>query len=175
VADDDGPERTPDGRFVVIDGRRWRTTDPSVPEPLRRELVDELMAARRAVQAGRRSGSATKEQDARDRVRDAKVALGERGQPWWEEPSDTGGRDRVAAAVVALATHRAPDRTICPSDAARAVGGEQWRATMPVVHEVARRLAEEGVVEVVQRGTVLDPAAEWSGPVRIRRTARTDP
>jgi Protein of unknown function (DUF3253) len=174
VADDAGPERTPDGRFVVIDGRRWRTTDPSVPEPLRRELVDELMAARRAVEAGRRSRSATKERDARNRVRDAKVALGERGQPWWEEPSDAGRRDRVTAAVLALATHRAPDRTICPSDAARAVGGEQWRATMPVVHDVARRLAKDGVVEVLQRGKVLDPVADWSGPVRIRRTARSD-
>jgi hypothetical protein len=25
-------ERTEDGRYVVIRGRRWRATDPSVPE-----------------------------------------------------------------------------------------------------------------------------------------------
>ncbi|MBE7162693.1 MAG: DUF3253 domain-containing protein, partial [Williamsia herbipolensis] len=42
-------ETTPDGRYVVIDGRRWRATDPGVPDRLAKELVAELMAARRAV------------------------------------------------------------------------------------------------------------------------------
>ena len=64
------PERTPDGRYLVVDGRRWRATDPGIPETLRAELVAELMAARRI--------------QARARVQDAKVALGERGEPWWE-------------------------------------------------------------------------------------------
>ena len=35
--------------FIEIDGRRWRATDPAIPEPFRKELVDELMRARRAV------------------------------------------------------------------------------------------------------------------------------
>lgn len=38
---------TEGGRWIVIDGRRWRATDPSIPEPLRQELVNNLMAARR--------------------------------------------------------------------------------------------------------------------------------
>jgi len=25
-------ERTDDGRFVVVDGRRWRTADPALPD-----------------------------------------------------------------------------------------------------------------------------------------------
>ena len=25
-------EHTPDGRYVVIDGRRWRATDPALPD-----------------------------------------------------------------------------------------------------------------------------------------------
>ena len=33
------PERTPDGRYVVVDGRRWRASDPSLPEERRQELV----------------------------------------------------------------------------------------------------------------------------------------
>ena len=45
------PERTPDGHHFVIDGRRWRATDPSIPDSFRQELVDELMDARRAVKA----------------------------------------------------------------------------------------------------------------------------
>ena len=45
------PEATADGRYIVVDGRRWRATDPAIPESLRRQLVDELMDARRAVRS----------------------------------------------------------------------------------------------------------------------------
>lgn len=68
------PETTPDGHYLVINGRKWRASNPSIPPKLRQELVDELMSARRAVKDGKA--------DARKRVNDAKVALGERGQPW---------------------------------------------------------------------------------------------
>jgi hypothetical protein len=78
--------RTSDGRYVVIDGRRWRASDPGLPEERRAELVGELMAARRAVGAARRAQDADAERAARDRVHAAKVALGERGAPWWEQP-----------------------------------------------------------------------------------------
>ena len=56
-------------------------------------------------------------------MQDAKVALGERGEPWWEPASEAGRAERLAAAMRALLWHRDPDKTICPSDAARAVGG----------------------------------------------------
>jgi hypothetical protein len=78
------PEKTPDGHYVIIGGRRWRATDPSIPEERRKELVSELMAARRAVGAAKREGDAEGEKAARARVHAAKVALGERGEPWWE-------------------------------------------------------------------------------------------
>jgi hypothetical protein len=80
------PERTPDGRYIVVNGRRWRASDPGLPEERRAELVAELMAGRRAVKAAVRAGDAVAERAARDRVHAAKVALGERGAPWWEEP-----------------------------------------------------------------------------------------
>ena len=78
------PEKTPDGRYVITDGRRWRATDPSIPEERRKELVAELMSARRAVGAAKRADDAKAEKAARARVHAAKVALGERGEPWWE-------------------------------------------------------------------------------------------
>jgi uncharacterized protein len=81
---DEEPERTPDGRYVIIDGKRWRASDPRLPEERRLELVSELMAARRDVGAAKRQGDADAERKARDRVHAAKVALGERGKPWWE-------------------------------------------------------------------------------------------
>lgn len=80
------PERTPDGRYIVVNGRRWRASDPGLPDARRQELVDELMSARRAVGTAKRAGDADAERSARDRVHAAKVALGERGTPWWEEP-----------------------------------------------------------------------------------------
>jgi hypothetical protein len=55
----------------VVRGRRWRVSDPRIPEPLRQALVDELMSARRAVKAGT---DAAAERVARGRVRHAKVA-----------------------------------------------------------------------------------------------------
>ncbi|MFD5096804.1 hypothetical protein ACFWMR_39780 [Amycolatopsis thailandensis] len=79
------PERTPDGRFVVIDGRRWRATDPEIPEEAAARLRSLLMRARRDVGAARRAQDSEAERDARARVHAAKVALGERGTPWWEQ------------------------------------------------------------------------------------------
>ena len=76
---------TPDGRYLVIDGRRWRATDPRLPERRRKELVRELMSARSAVGWAKRRSDGEAEQKARARVHAAKVALGERGPRWWED------------------------------------------------------------------------------------------
>ena len=152
-------ERTEDGRYIVVDGRRWRASDPSIPEALRQELVDELMAARRAV----RTDPAT----ARPRVQDAKVALGERGDPWWE-PTPDGRMARLAAVMRALLQHRAEDRTICPSDAARVAGGADWRELMDDARAVALELHDAGVVRIRQHGVDIDPRTA-RGPIRIAR------
>ncbi len=80
------PPTTEDGHFVVIDGRRWRATDPAVPEEAAAELRRRLMAARRDVGTAKRAGEDTG--PARARVQAAKVALGERGTPWWEQTLD---------------------------------------------------------------------------------------
>ena len=81
-------ERTPDGRYVVVDGRRWRATDPEIPEETAAGLRRELMSARRAVGVALRSGDEQAERTARARVQRAKTALGERGTPWWEQDLD---------------------------------------------------------------------------------------
>ena len=39
-------EPTPDGHHVIIDGRRWRATNPNLPEVERKRLVCDLMRAR---------------------------------------------------------------------------------------------------------------------------------
>ena len=153
------PPHTDDGHHVVIDGRKWRATDPSIPESFRQELVDELMAARRAVKAG--------ESDARARVNDAKTALGERGHPWWEESAGPAFDDRIAATIRAL-TRKRTESSICPSDVARTIGGDSWRARMDDVRRVTGELADRGDVVVTQKGESVR-LADVKGPVRIRR------
>lgn len=157
----------------MVGGRRWRASDPAIPEPYRQHLVDELMSARRAVGAAKRAANGKDEADARRRVQAAKVALGERGRPWWQDPTPASRRDRIEAAILALTAHRGPTKTICPSDAARAVGGADWREHMDLARDVARSLAADGHVEVLQKGEVVDPTATWSGPIRIRLAGGT--
>lgn len=143
-----------DAHHFVVNGRRWRKTEPDMPEKLRAELVKELMAARRVRD--------------RARVQDAKVALGERGEKWWEEVSVEARRERLLAAIRALLRARPSISSICPSDAARIAGGRHWRALLPQAREVARDAARAGEIVVTQRAKKLDPNADWRGPVRLR-------
>ena len=89
------PETTDDGRFIVVDGRRWRATDPAIPGARRDELQRVLMAWRREVKRVRGTDG---EAAARAGVQAAKVALGERGTPWWEQ-DDAERRRRWEADV----------------------------------------------------------------------------
>ncbi|WP_225804551.1 hypothetical protein [Streptomyces sp. NK15101] len=101
TADARKPARTPDGRYVIVNGRRWRATDPDVPQDVAARLRSHLMAARRAVAAALRAQDARAERAARARVHTAKVALGERGTPWWEQ-RETERRARWSEGLAAL-------------------------------------------------------------------------
>ena len=81
------------------------------------------------------------------------------------EPLDV----RLREAILNLLERRAPNASICPSEAARAVGGDDWRALMESARDAARELARRGRVQITQRGSVLDPGGPWHGPIRIRR------
>ncbi|TLM85124.1 DUF3253 domain-containing protein [Pseudarthrobacter sp. NamE5] len=75
---------------------------------------------------------------------------------------------QLEAAILELLAARAATSSICPSDAARAVGGENWRGLMEPARTAARRLVQAGEVEITQGGAVVDPATA-KGPIRIRR------
>ena len=77
----------------------------------------------------------------------------------------------LEVAVLRLLDARAEGRTICPSEAARAVGGEDWRPLMEPARAAARRLVGAGAVEITQGGAVVDPSTT-RGPVRVRRVRR---
>lgn len=94
-------EHTSDGRYIVVAGRRWRATDPMIPPERSAELRSALMAWRREVKAVRGTEA---ERAARDGVQAAKVALGERGCPWWEQ-TDAERKQRWETAVPLPAPH----------------------------------------------------------------------
>jgi hypothetical protein len=78
----------------------------------------------------------------------------------------TSGRE----AILALLAARRAGATICPSEAARALAGDDpsdWRPLMPAMREAAAALADEGRVAVTRRGRVVD-ARSARGPVRVR-------
>ncbi|MDX1883378.1 DUF3253 domain-containing protein [Mycolicibacterium sp. 120270] len=74
---------------------------------------------------------------------------------------------RLRETILELSRERAPAKSICPSDAARAVGGDKWRDLMEDARDTARELAREGKVVITQKGEPVDPDADWRGPIRI--------
>ena len=74
----------------------------------------------------------------------------------------------IEAAIAALLARRAPGRTICPSEAARVLDADGWRARMDAVRAVAFAMADRGELEVTQRGEVVDGRTA-RGPIRLRR------
>lgn len=81
--------------------------------------------------------------------------------------TDTG----LEQSILELLDQRKAGATICPSEAARAVGGKDWRDLMEPARRAARRLVDAGEVEITQQGRVVDPSTA-KGPIRIRK-ART--
>ncbi|AMM22370.1 biopolymer transporter Tol [Frondihabitans sp. PAMC 28766] len=75
-----------DDHWLVISGRRWRKTDPSLPPDVVAKLQRSLGRARSEVGRAKRQGDTDAEGAARQRVDLAKHGLGERGAYWWDEP-----------------------------------------------------------------------------------------
>jgi hypothetical protein len=105
--------RTPDGRWIVVDGRRWRAADPELPEEVRARLLHHLGTARSAVRTAKRAGDDAAVAAARARIGAAKRGLGERGTTWWEQDSDAR-RARWTAALAELDRSKGPESALQP-------------------------------------------------------------
>jgi len=86
---------TPDGRYFVVKGRLWRTSNPNLAPDMRQDLVDQLMTARRQVGLALKAGDEDAERQARAAVDQAKRALGERGPVWWHDGAPDFNRRMV--------------------------------------------------------------------------------
>ncbi len=78
--------------------------------------------------------------------------------------------NEVARAILALVDARGPDRSICPSEAARILAdGDAWRGRLTDVRREAVRLAREGRIAILRKGKPIDPD-EVRGVIRLRTT-----
>lgn len=82
----------------------------------------------------------------------------------------------IRECVVELLEHRSADATICPSEAARILGGElnvEWRDLMRPVRDVAAKMAAQGAIDIVQSGRAVN-IHDARGPVRLRLRRKHD-
>jgi hypothetical protein len=92
------PAPESDDRWLVINGRRWRKTDPSLPDDVVAELKSHLGRGRSGVRVAKGNDDPDAVAAARTRTNLAKHGLGERGPFWWEHPE----AERLARANDAL-------------------------------------------------------------------------
>jgi peptidoglycan/xylan/chitin deacetylase (PgdA/CDA1 family) len=69
----------------------WRCSNPALEADVREQLVAELMTARRELKAATGVGRTT----LKERISEAKIALGERGPVWWSDAAPDYNRHMV--------------------------------------------------------------------------------
>ncbi|MEO1069202.1 MAG: DUF3253 domain-containing protein [Cyanobacteria bacterium J06638_6] len=77
----------------------------------------------------------------------------------------TVSADSIRTTILKLLEHRGPDKTICPSEVARALSAEAWRELMPAVRATGIDLVAEGHIVATQKGQVVEPKTV-KGPIR---------
>lgn len=73
--------------------------------------------------------------------------------------------------IIEMASGRAPDKTVCPSEIARELFPADWRKHMEAVRSSAIELHQKGIVTITQKGIPVD-IAHIKGPVRIKYNER---
>ena len=69
----------------MVRGHLWRMPHPKLDENEKAKLVRRLISARRAVRTAKATSERDAEVTAHHAVDDAKRALGERGEIWWND------------------------------------------------------------------------------------------
>nr|WP_299283616.1 DUF3253 domain-containing protein [uncultured Tateyamaria sp.] len=77
----------------------------------------------------------------------------------------TDDRD-IEAAILDGVARRGAGKTICPSEVARSLSPQEWRALMPHVRRVVQTLADVRQISVTQKGVPVS-ALSAKGPIRL--------
>lgn len=73
----------------------------------------------------------------------------------------------LEGAILDLLAQRKVGATICPSEAAKVVGGHEWQPLMEQAREAARRLVAQRKIDICQKGRVVNGSTA-KGPIRLR-------
>jgi hypothetical protein len=65
--------------------------------------------------------------------------------------------DPIETAILQLVDKRGPNKSICPSEAAREVFGDDWNSHMRHVRSAAIHLARQGAIQILRKGKPVDP------------------
>lgn len=88
----------------------------------------------------------------------------------WQEHLDPTHED-IRDEIFRLLHSLKRGESICPSDAARQFGSK-WRQHMSLVREVAANMVRDGLIEITQRGEIVDvderDLESIRGPIRLR-------
>ncbi len=72
----------------------------------------------------------------------------------------------ICDTILRLVAARGADKSICPSEAARALS-PTWQALLPAVRRAAVTLAEAGRIDILRKGKPVEPA-DARGVIRLR-------
>ena len=72
-----------------------------------------------------------------------------------------------------IVSQRGSDASACPSEVARLLRPVGWRELMPIVRQIAAKLAQNERLEITQRGLKIAPLEPFKGPIRIRMVKRS--
>lgn len=78
-------------------------------------------------------------------------------------------REALSAEILRQTAERGPEKSICPSEVARALDPEGWRRHMHAVRVAAAALAGEGRIEILRKGKPIAPEA-MHGVIRLRQS-----
>ena len=65
--------------------------------------------------------------------------------------------EALAAEILRQAAERGAGKSICPSEVARALGGEDWHPLMTPVRNAAVALAQQGRLLILRKGKPVEP------------------
>ena len=89
--------------------------------------------------------------------------------------STNTAKNPVREAILTLAVARGVGKTLCPTEAARAVSEEKWRAVLSDVRAEAVRLMKSGEVSIYRKGRPVEDPDSFKGVYRIGLPGKPDP
>ncbi len=69
--------------------------------------------------------------------------------------------------ILSLIEARRPGKSICPTEVAKAAGGDRWRSLLHEVRRAAQALARDGRIVITRKGKAVDPD-DFKGVYRLR-------